>query len=534
MTGSILLKWHDYKYFPYEREFARREIASLFGAVPLEQSDGIVVPRTTKTEQLVKRLTYTRAADIGSGSLHVPLQTLLEGSALVTSLSQSESFSAPLLRRQQTRYSSHGLHEYRGKYNPQVVRALGNIFGLEAGSLVLDPFCGSGTTLLECLHNGWNAVGVDANPLAVFIANAKVSAIREIDRGLLDVADQTLARIQSRAGDISHDHAVRRSALDRIAGRGWIEKLPNSEYLRGWFPLPVLAQLAVSLQEIRRARRVGQRNVLLALLSDTLREASYQDPGDLRIRRRSNPAANYPLVKKLIAISAERLARAERARSAILLKSTVQRAHLGDSRHWLLRRSSSERHNDQFDAVISSPPYANALPYIDTQRLSLCALGLVAASNLRKMEGSLIGNREIPTSERDAGEVEIANNASDMPDLIATLCRTMLIASRGPNNGFRRRNTPVLTYRYFSQMGRVFGALRSQVRRNAPIGLIVGRNRATLGDREFAIDTPILLSEVAQSVGMKVLEIVELDAYFRFGMHLRNSIRGEALVLLRN
>ena len=56
--------------------------------------------------------------------------------------------------RQATRYSVHGLHEYKGKFNPQVVRALLNILGIGESDRVLDPFCGSGTTLIECAHMG--------------------------------------------------------------------------------------------------------------------------------------------------------------------------------------------------------------------------------------------------------------------------------------------------------------------------------------------------------------------------------------------
>ena len=60
-----------------------------------------------------------------------------------------------------------------------------------------------------------------------------------------------------------------------------------------------------------------------------------------------------------------------------------------------------------FDAVITSPPYATALPYIDTQRLSLVLLGLIGADELRATEAALVGAREITIGERRALEAEL-------------------------------------------------------------------------------------------------------------------------------
>ena len=79
--------------------------------------------------------------------------------------------------RQNTRYSTHGIHRYKGKCNPQTSSHLLNITGADTGSRVLEAFCGSGTTLLECAHRGIAATGVDINPLAALISNTKLQAL---------------------------------------------------------------------------------------------------------------------------------------------------------------------------------------------------------------------------------------------------------------------------------------------------------------------------------------------------------------------
>jgi site-specific DNA-methyltransferase (cytosine-N4-specific) len=48
---------------------------------------------------------------------------------------------------------AHGLHEYKGKFNPQIVSSILNILEVNEKSKILEPFCGSGTTLYESALN---------------------------------------------------------------------------------------------------------------------------------------------------------------------------------------------------------------------------------------------------------------------------------------------------------------------------------------------------------------------------------------------
>ena len=100
--------------------------------------------------------------------------------------------------RQATRYSVHGLHEYKGKFNPQVAKALLNIFGVRSGGRVLDPFCGSGTTLVECTHADVLGLGIDINPFAVFLANAKLRALTTPVAELRGAEQRILRRLERR------------------------------------------------------------------------------------------------------------------------------------------------------------------------------------------------------------------------------------------------------------------------------------------------------------------------------------------------
>src|SRR5262245_23697815 len=87
----------------------------------------------------------------------------------------------------------HGFHSYPARMHPQTARRLVEALS-SPGAVVLDPFCGSGTVLVEARLAGRAAVGVDANPLAVRLARLKVRGVTEAERGrLVDAAGAVAA-----------------------------------------------------------------------------------------------------------------------------------------------------------------------------------------------------------------------------------------------------------------------------------------------------------------------------------------------------
>src|SRR4051794_11235644 len=75
-----------------------------------------------------------------------------------------------------TRYLTHGVHRYSGKFIPQIARQVITLL-TQPGDIVLDPYCGSGTTLIEAYLIGRQAIGIDMNPLAVLLARTKCTPI---------------------------------------------------------------------------------------------------------------------------------------------------------------------------------------------------------------------------------------------------------------------------------------------------------------------------------------------------------------------
>lgn len=109
------------------------------------------------------------------------------------------------LTRSVNQYLTHWIYPYKGKYHPQMIRALLNIIGIKPGETVLDPFIGSGTTAVECEVMGINCIGIDVSPLCVLISKVKSESVYVLDEVL-----QYANNIRPRKTDIKKISLVRR------------------------------------------------------------------------------------------------------------------------------------------------------------------------------------------------------------------------------------------------------------------------------------------------------------------------------------
>ena len=529
---KINFYWHSYKYLPYERILAERELEALFNSVPVPHSDGFTIEVDRQDwQKIAKRVTYFHEAVGDDGKRVIPNQVLLEASANGNSQAQKDISSIPVLTRQSTRYSAHGIHEYKGKFNPQIVRAIGNLLNLSPGNWILDPFCGSGTTLLEALHNGWNAVGLDINPLGVEIAKAKIAAFR-ISPDRLQMRSADLIEDLSCWANLNFNSSFDNHQMRQIGGEEWENALPNLEYLQSWFVPSVLVQLSAILQSIAKTSDFEMQRIFRIILSNIVRDVSLQEPDDLRIRRRKSPPQNMPAIPLFIDTLQSWVNTFLKSRQHFAsIPESIQYVILGDARDAVTYVDSFSG-KLKFDAVITSPPYVTALPYIDTQRLSLALLGLISASDIRKTEQKLIGNREITNQQRKIWEAALQGNLYDLPKECWQFCHELLTAVDARKDGFRRQNKPALIYQYFSEMSQVFAQVNRLLRPGARFVLVVGPSRTTLGGHQFVIDTPYWLGSIAERHGFRKIEILKLNTYQRYALHRANSIRTEVMLVL--
>ena len=502
-----------YRMWPFESELRAREIESLTSRpVETEEAARPVALRLCQPELWqLRRLTFTHDYVIGDG----------DGENQATWQRVLENGDADPTRRKDPKYVTHGLHPFKGKFYPQLVKSLLNSSGVPVGGSVLDPYCGSGTTLLEGMLNGFAAYGCDFNPLAAKIAHAK-TAVLMVPRHVVDLAIRAfLERVAERGGEV-------RPALDQFA-RGTQDELAR------WFPQPVLHKLNWLLGQARLLGTQTLVDFFEVIVSSLIREVSQQDPADLRIRRRKVPLDDAPVLEMFEERLRHQHGRLQRywavagRQPGHLVSPTVRQ---GDSRKWEAMESLGLG-SAKVDCVVTSPPYATALPYIDTDRLSMLAiLGLPSASR-SELEENLTGSREIRRVKKEEFEAELLSREAlvRLPVEIVKSIRSIHRANQSPDTGFRRANMAALLWRYFCDMKANLAQVAKVLRPGAKAFYVVGDSRTKAGGTWVAIETTKNIGRIGETVGLHQVDGIDVDVTKENLRHMKNSITRNRIIV---
>lgn len=224
--------------------------------------------------------------------------------------------------------SLHAIHPYPAKFIPEIPQALIAEFAPAAGSLILDPFCGSGTSLVEAQRAGYDAVGVDLNPIACRISRLKTGPT---PRSLGLVASHCRDMAVAISGEIPHD-------------------IPN---LSHWFQPQVSDAVSALKTAIQSEAPADCRDALELALSSILVRVSNQD-SDTRYA-----AVNKEITRKqvldLFLESAGRIEAALRARPAVSSEVKIIESDILSVKPDVIGR--------RVGLVVTSPPYPNAYEY---------------------------------------------------------------------------------------------------------------------------------------------------------------------------
>lgn len=226
-------------------------------------------------------------------------------------------------------YLTHWIYPYKGKFHPQMIRALINIIGLQSGDLLCDPFSGSGTTALEAQLLGVNFYGIDISPLCVLQGKVKTNSLFYLDK-IKEYKNYILSKLNLNLFNNEKDFYAVINEID-------------DEEVKDFYKLARLVAISDNARRGKEFEKSFSKNLELMI-------ASIEDYKNITSQLNLN-----------------------------LGKVNIE---IGDARRIKLEDNS-------VDGIITSPPYSIALDYVENDEHSLVDLGY----NVESLRNEFIGVR---------------------------------------------------------------------------------------------------------------------------------------------
>jgi len=395
----------------------------------------------------------------------------------------------------------HDWYRFVLSFPPHLVREYIEKFELQPGNTLLDPFCGTGTTVIEAKLNGLAGIGIEANPMAFFASSAKVDWSvdpEELLRHAETVAQATSEKLKSL--EAAELYTLPPEAF-KLLLKDSISPLPLHKAL-------VLLERLKAFQDDR-----FHKHELLALAKALVFSISNLNFGpEVGVgKTRKNDAPVLESWLHEVRLMARDL-------RSVGVKNAAAFVHHADSRQCrqLLAPQS-------IDAVFTSPPYPNEKDYTRTTRLESVLLGFINnKAELQALKKGLLrsNTRNVYKGDDDDAWISENSNIQTIADKIEK--RRIEL---GKTSGFERLYGRV-TKLYFGGMARHLSELRPFLKPGARLGYVVGDQASYL---RVMIRTGQLLAEIAESLGY---EVVSIDLFrTRLATATKQQMREEVMVL---
>lgn len=407
----------------------------------------------------------------------------------------------------------HDWYRFVLSYPAHLVRDYLKDFALTKQSMVLDPFCGTGTTVVECKLNQIPSVGIEANPFAHFAGQVKldwsvdpkglrnfVEIIAESATNLL--AAQGIDDNCSFTGDTS-DLSLRQ--LDPDA-----EKLLIKNSISP-VPLHKILVLFDLLQEHRDSSYYT--HTLLALAKTLVFHASNVRFGpEISVGKTKVDA---PVIQPWLMEVSQMAIDLD-----ILANRTFPPCHI---HHADARNSASVLAPASIDAIITSPPYPNEKDYTRTTRLESVVFGFINSyPELRAFKKGLLRSNTRGVYKEDTDDRWVQNNRR-INEIADRIERRRIELNK--TSGFEKLYSKV-TKLYFGGMARHLEEMKQVLKPGAQLAYVVGDQASYL---RIMIRTGQLLAEIAEELGY---EVDRIDLFrTRAATATREELREEVVVL---
>jgi tRNA G10 N-methylase Trm11 len=288
-----------------------------------------------------------------------------------------------------TRELTHCYHDYPARMIPQVAGKLLDMFAATDAKLLFDPYCGTGTSLVEGLIRGLNVVGTDLNPLARLIAQAKTSVVD------LHIVDQEISR---------YNRYALRAKAPSFSEELLIAGISRLDF---WFKPEVTQKLIRLKSFIEKITDADARRFFQVAFSETVRESSNTRNNEFKLYRYDDSMLKKfnPDVFGIMATKLKRNRDGLQKFLAIMHNfNRLPRSSVHDF-NTVLEIPETRIAPASVDIVVTSPPYGDShttVAYGQYSRLSAAWLELEEPD---KIDNKLMGGKtlkKIPAFSCDA------------------------------------------------------------------------------------------------------------------------------------
>ena len=345
-----------------------------------------------------------------------------------------------------------------------------------------DPFCGSGTVLLEGMISGWRVSGADTNPLARLISRVKLKTLN-------------VEEVSAAAGTVCRQWKADSQPFVPVVDVNY------------WFAEEAQKQIGGLSAAIGREEDEQIRDFLYVCLSSCARKASFADPRLSVPVRAAAASLQWTKAEQCDVVKLFSATVAENCRRVAMLPSVQSGREVEVEISQDARGSRETSLPDScVDLIVTSPPYVGAQKYIRATSLNLGWLGLVPTGKLRDLEEQSIGREHYKKVEYQ--ELVLPKHGVAHEQLKSISKRNALRAHIASN--------------YLIEMSEALSEMKRLVRKGGKVILVVGNN--TITSEPFR--TASYIQELALASGLRLeLELVD-DIRSRGLMTKRNSTAG--------
>lgn len=379
-------------------------------------------------------------------------------------------------------YGSHGWHRYIGRFPPHLVRALLNHFGATADTPVLDPFAGSGTTLVECRLLGVPCTGVELCPLSAMLSRVKSQF--PTDTAGIQRASAELSRWYRERWTSLVGHA--RGPLDHsIVTEREGNILPPFANYNKWLTAEAALGISLTLEFAKRHRGYLREAILIAL-SSKMRSIGNVDVDVARAEYRETPRENVDVLRHVVGALSKMT-------DAISQSIETHSRMIGSAQSISLVQSDvlkAELAPNSFDFIITSPPYGvESSSYLRSHLLSYRCLEPFLGVDPYEFGKHAIGSEYVHDGKPLSPDTTAWRTSPALRKFF-----TPLITSNAPRAILQRCEMMV---QFFNDMSTLGSNFRDWLRPRGRIAFVIGNKRVGTD----VIPTDTIVTELFQALG---------------------------------